>query len=79
MKVVEIHWNDAWIEEGEISAKKALTLKAYKVITVGQLIAENDYGVVTITDSYPEDGDIGRVHNFVPWECITEYYVYEDI
>ncbi len=79
MKVVEVHWLDAWVSTNSLTVKQALKKQAIKTITVGQLIAENDDGVVMVLDSYPKTPKEGRVVNFVPWAMITEYYEYEDI
>ena len=79
MKVVEVHWNDAWVSTACINTKKAATKKPIKTITVGHLIAESDDGIVMVLDIYPDDPKEGRVVNFVPWEMVTAYYEYEDI
>jgi len=78
-KVVEVHWEDAWVDTDEVSVKQALTKKPVLTISVGQLIAENDEGVVMVVDSYPKFSKKGRVTNFIPWGIITDYYTYEDI
>ena len=79
MKIVEVHWDDAWVSTNSLTVKQALKKQAIKTITVGQLIAENDAGVVMVLDSYPKTPKEGRVVNFVPWEMITDYYSYEDV
>ena len=79
MKIVEVHWNDAWVSTSSITIKKALEKKPIKTITVGHLIAENDDGIVMVLDIYPNDPKEGRVVNFVPWEMVTAYYEYKDI
>jgi len=77
-KIVEVHWLDAWVDTDEISVKEALKKKPVETITIGQLIAENDNGVVMVVDSYPKSKKKGRVPNFIPWEMITDYYEFTD-
>ena len=79
MKVVEVHWDDAWVDTDEVSVKSALTKKPVRTISIGQLIAENDEGIVMVVDSYPKSKKKGRVLNFIPWQMITAYYEYEDV
>lgn len=79
MKIVEVYWNDAWVDTDEISVKQALRKKPILTVTVGQLLAENDDGLVIVVDSYPKSKTKGRVPNFIPWEMVTEYYEYKDI
>ncbi len=79
MKIVEVWWNDAWVDTNEISVKQALSKKPVLTVSVGQLIAENDEGVVMVVDSYPKSPKKGRVTNMIPWAMIVEYYEYQDI
>jgi len=79
MKVVEVHWNDAFVDTDEISQKGAQKLKPYKTVSIGQLFAENEHGVVMVVDSYPKAKKKGRVYNLILWENMTEYWEYEDI
>jgi len=79
MKIVEVHWDDAWVDTDEISVKQALTKKPIRTITVGQLIAENDDGIVIVVDSYPKSPKKGRVTNMIPWSMVVYYYEYQDI
>ena len=79
MKVVEVHWEDAWVDTDEVSVKSAMTKKPVRTISIGQLIAENDEGVVMVVDSYPKSPKKGRVTNMIPWAMIVEYYEFQDI
>ena len=79
MKIVEVWWNDAWVDTNEISVKQALSKKPVLTVSVGQLIAENNEGVVMVVDSYPKSPKKGRVTNMIPWAMIVEYYEYQDI
>jgi hypothetical protein len=53
MKIIEVHWQDAFIDTGDMSIKKARTLKPIKRFTVGYLISENDDCLVLSTDYFP--------------------------
>jgi len=78
-KIVEVHWLDAWVDTEEITIKQALTKKPVLTITIGQLIAETEHGIIMVVDSYPKSPKKGRVTNMVPWGIVTEYYEYEDV
>lgn len=77
MKVVEIVWDDAWIESGDMTIKQAEKSKPIKTYTVGYLIAENEHGVTVATDLYEKDKKSAKTINFVPWPMILDYYEYE--
>jgi len=78
VKIVEVHWDDAWVSTNSISVKQAGKKKPIRTITVGHLIAENDDGIVMVLDAYPNNPKEGRVVNFVPWGMVAEYYEYHD-
>jgi len=78
-KVVEVHWLDAWVDTDEISVTQARKKKPVLTITIGQLIAENNDGLVMVVDTYPKSKNKGRVPNFIPWGIIEEYYEFEDV
>jgi hypothetical protein len=77
VKVVEIHWDDAWVDSGETSIKSATKNKPIQTVTIGFLIAENDNGVTVVADIYPKSPKKGKINNFIPWNVVTEYYEYE--
>ena len=78
MTVVEVLWDDAWVENGDMSVKKAQRQKAVRTTTIAHLVAENEHGVVLATDAYPDDPKNVKIVNFIPWGCIVDYYEYVD-
>jgi len=78
MKIVEVHWMDAWIDTQDLSLKKAKKLKPIQRFTVGYLIAENEHGLVLSTDYFPKK-KIKEVSApmVIPWGMI-DYWEYED-
>ena len=77
MKIVEVHWQDAWVDTDEISINAALKKKPILTISVGHLIAENEHGIIMVTDTYPKSPKKGRVTNLIPWGMVTDYYEYK--
>jgi hypothetical protein len=78
MRIVEVHWLDAWVSTGDMSTKQALKAKPIATITVGQLLAENNEGIVMVSDTYPKSPKKGKVPNLIPWGMVSEYYEYID-
>lgn len=74
MRVVEVWWGDAHVSTNDISIKKATDSKPIATITVGFLVAENDDGVVVAMDCWPKDPKNVKVHTFIPWGMVTDYY-----
>ena len=77
MRVVEVLWGDAWISTGEVSFKKAETLKPVMRTSIGYLVCENDDGVVICMDKYEEDPKNVHTHAFIPWGWIEGYWEYQ--
>ena len=77
MKVVEVVWGDAWVDTGDISIKKAKTLKPIKRSTIGYLVSENEDCVVVCTDYYDKHKKIINTYMVIPWGWIYEYYEYK--
>jgi len=75
MKVCEVIWDDAWCSTSEISLKKAQKAKPIRTRTVGQVICENEYGIVMVSDTY-KDKKSGRSPNLIPWGMVVEYWEY---
>ena len=76
--IVEVIWDDAHVSTGETTVKRAQRNKPVRTHTVGYLIGENDSGLTLITDQYPDDKKTGKVHNFIGWGMIVEWYYLED-
>ena len=78
MKVVEILWSDAWIDTDDYSVKKAKKLKPIKRTTIGFLVAENEHGVVLVTDLYKKGKKEVSTPMVIGWGMIEEYWEYLD-
>ena len=76
MKVVEVLWGDAWCSTGEVSFKKAKSLKPVMRTSVGYLVAENDDGVVLAMDKFEDDAETVHTHALIPWGWIEGYWEY---
>jgi len=74
VKRVEVHWDDAWATTDETTVKKARKLKPVRTFTIGYLMAENEHGVIVAADTYKKHKKDGKVHNLIPWGCITGYW-----
>lgn len=78
MQIVEVLWGDAHVSTNDISIKKACNVAPIMTVTVGFLVAENDKGVVVAMDRWPKLPKEVKVHTFIPWGMIEEYYEYTD-
>jgi hypothetical protein len=56
VKIIEVHWVDAWIDTGDVSIKKAKKLKPIERYTVGYLVEETDECIILSTDYFPKKG-----------------------
>ena len=78
MKVFEVVWGDAHVSTSDVSIKKAKTTKPIMTVTIGFLVAENDDGIVLAMDMWPKDPKSVKVHTFIPWGMVEEYYEWVD-
>jgi len=78
MKVVEITWDDAWIESGDMSVKRARRSQPIRTKTIGYLIADTKYGITVATDIYEKDKKNVKIVNFIPHGMVVEWYEYHD-
>jgi len=80
LPIVECKWNDAWIDTGDISIKRAQKLKPVARYTVGYLVSENEHGIVLSTDYFPKKRKVTEVSAtmVIPWEMI-EYWEIQDV
>lgn len=74
MKIVEVVWDDAHCSTEDITIKQARKVKPVRTNTIGYLVAENEEGLVLATDRYPKQPKFAKVHNFVPWGMVVEYW-----
>ena len=76
MKVVEITWDDAWVESGDMSIKRAIKSKPIRTKTVGYLVADTEHGLTVATDIYLKDKKSVKIVNFIPHGMIVEWVEY---
>lgn len=76
MRIVEVVWDDAWVDDSEVSVKKAKNHKAIRTRTVGCLIADNEHGLTIATDTYEKDKKTVKIVNFIPHGMIIEWWEY---
>tara|TARA_R110002020_G_scaffold135973_4_gene303492 strand:+ start:170 stop:436 length:267 start_codon:yes stop_codon:yes gene_type:complete len=78
-KVIEIKWEDAWIDTQDILVSEAKKLKPVLRSTVGWLVADNENEVILSTDIYHNDKDKEYVNAImvVPKGMIIDYWEYE--
>jgi len=77
MKVVEVRWQDAWIDTNDIKIKKAKKLKPVIRSTVGYLVDDSGDRIVLCTDKF-EKGKEVNASMVIPWGMVTDYWTYED-
>ncbi len=78
MQVVEIHWLDAHVSTDDISIKAAQKTEGILTETIGYLIADNDAGLVVAMDRWPKSPKHVKVHTFIPWGMVVDWWSYED-
>lgn len=66
LSVVVVVWNDAWVDSGAHNLKDLAESKPVLTNTVGYLVAENEHGVVLVTDLYPDTPEEGHTPMFIP-------------
>lgn len=74
MQVVEVLWGDAHVSTNDISLKRASEVKPVMTVTVGFLVSENDDGLIIAMDRWPKHPKHVKVHTFIPWGMVEEYY-----
>ena len=77
MKVVEIKWNDAWIDTDDFTVVDAKKLGPVVRSTIGYLVSENSKAVVLCTDFYEKDKKTISTPMVIPVDMIIDYLVYE--
>jgi hypothetical protein len=77
MRLEIIEWDDAWMEEGDISVGK-LICAPYKTATVGWVVKENALGVILAPERYTEFNDEVNYPTFIPRKMITSRTVIKD-
>jgi hypothetical protein len=74
--VVEVSWEDAFIDTKDLSLKKAKKLKPIRRSTIGYLIADKDDCIVLATDRFHKEKEC-NAPMVIPKGMILEYWEYE--
>ncbi len=77
-KVLEVKWEDAWIDTQDVLIEDAKKLKPILRSTVGWLVADNPKEIILATDIYHNDKDKEYVNAImvIPKGMIVEYWEY---
>jgi|TARA_R110000737_G_scaffold128692_1_gene161137 hypothetical protein len=78
-KVIEVQWEDAWIDTDDILITKAKKLKPIMRSTIGWLVADNENELILSTDIFHSKKERKYVNAImvVPKGMIVEYWEYE--
>ena len=78
-KVVEVKWEDAWIDTEDVLIVEAKRLKPVLRSTVGWLVSESDNEIVLATDIYhtPKEKDYVNSIMVIPKGMVLNYWEYE--
>jgi|TARA_X000001388_G_scaffold47116_1_gene33720 hypothetical protein len=78
-KIVEVKWDDAWIDTEDVLISEAKKLKAVSRSTVGWLVSDNENELILATDMYHNDKDKEYVNAImvIPKGMIIDYWEYE--
>tara|TARA_R110000751_G_scaffold246282_1_gene346256 strand:+ start:254 stop:532 length:279 start_codon:yes stop_codon:yes gene_type:complete len=78
-KVIEVKWEDAWIDTDDILIADAKKLKSILRSTVGWLVADNENELILSTDIFHSKKESQYVNAImvVPKGMIVEYWEYE--
>jgi hypothetical protein len=74
--VVEVVWDDAWVDSDSMSVKAARKSVATRTHSVGFLVSNTDEGITMATDTYEKDRKNVRIVNFIPHCMIVSWYRY---
>jgi len=58
-KVIEVQWEDAWIDTDDVLIADAKKLKPILRSTVGWLVADNEHELILSTDIFHSKKEIG--------------------
>tara|TARA_R100001369_G_scaffold64794_1_gene92035 strand:+ start:610 stop:900 length:291 start_codon:yes stop_codon:yes gene_type:complete len=79
-KVIEVQWEDAWIDTDDVLIADAKKLKPILRSTVGWLVADNEHELILSTDIFHSKKERAYVNAImvVPKGMIVEYWEYEE-
>ena len=75
--IIEVKWEDAWVDTIDIEISEAKKLKPIIRTTVGWRISENKKGIVLATDYFNDDKKHINTPMCIPWGIVLEYWEYE--
>ena len=78
MDIVEVRWDDAWIDTEDYDIEEAKLLKPIRRTTVGFLVAEREDALVLCTDKFEKDDKCINAPMVIPKGMIVNYW-YLDI
>ena len=80
LPVVEVHWEDAWVDTGDYSLEEARKFSPVIRKTVGYLVNVTDECIVLATDLYKESKSLDVQKNtintpmIIPWGMVIKWY-----
>jgi hypothetical protein len=77
VKVVEVLWGDAWVDTDDITVAKAVKSKPVYRRTVGFLVADNEDGLVLVTDCFEDNEKEVNTPMFIPHGMVVEWWEYK--
>jgi len=77
VKVIEVLWNDAWIDVHDVKLKKAKKFKPVVRSTIGFLVKEKNDCLVLCTDFFEKGKEISAPM-VIPRGMIIDYWEYAD-
>jgi len=78
LRIVEVKWQDAWIDTGDMKMAKAKKLKPIIRSTIGYLVEDSGDWLVLSTDKFEKGKEISAPM-VIPRGMIVDYWEYEDV
>ena len=77
--MIEVKWDDAWIDTEDVLIADAKKLKPISRSTVGWLVADNENELILSTDMYHNEKDKEYVNAImvIPKGMVINYWEYE--
>ena len=77
MEILEVKWDDAWIDTDDYLKKDSEKLKPIRRTTVGFLIADREDAIVMCTDIYEKDSKHINAPMVIPKGMVVNYWIWE--
>ena len=75
--IVEILWEDAWIEMKDYPLKEAAMLSPVSRSTVGYKVGNTDECLILATDLYQKDEKTINTPMIIPWSSVIAWWEFE--